>query len=267
MYATKFLWLPMAAITAAGLLLIAAIRYSPTQTAVPAASNTSKRSVVVELFTSEGCSSCPPADELLGHLRQQPNANGAEVIPLGFHVDYWDHLGWRDQFDSPEFTKRQQDYANRFQLEGPYTPQMVVNGAAEFVGSSADRASHAIQEAGSQPEAASVVLSSTKKGELAIQVSGATQGDVMLAITEDNLATKVGGGENGGRTLHHSAVVRDFRRVGQMKDGAFTVSTPLRISNDWKRNDLRAVVFIQDPASGRILGGSSRPLNSLVASN
>jgi hypothetical protein len=144
---------------------------------------------------------------------------------------------------------------------------MVVNGAAEFVGSSADRASQAIRDAGSQPEAARVVLSTTNKGEVAIKVTGASQGDVMLAVTEDNLATKVGAGENGGRTLHHSAVVRDFRRVGQINDGTFAATVPLVIANEWKRKDLRAVVFVQNSASGRILGAASRPLNSLVASN
>jgi hypothetical protein len=222
-----------------------------------------KRSVVVELFTSEGCSSCPPADELLGRLRQEPNGKGAEVIPLGLHVDYWDFQGWRDRFDSPAFTKRQQDYAHRFRIEGPYTPQMVVNGAVQFVGSSASRADEAIREAGGQPDAAKVELS-FNNSKLAVKISGG-HGDVLLALTEDNLSTKVGAGENGGHTLHHSAVVRELRRIGEMKSDIFYATAPLEIAGDWKREDVRVVVFVQERGNGKIEGAASRPLNELIA--
>jgi hypothetical protein len=223
-----------------------------------------KRSVVVELFTSEGCSSCPPADDLLGRLRQAPNGNGAEVIPLGFHVDYWDFQGWRDRFDSPAFTRRQQDYASRFHIEGPYTPQMVVNGSVEFVGSSASRASEAIREAGVQSDTATVELSPAN-GKLAVKISGASQGEVMLAITEDNLSTKVGAGENGGHTLHHMAVVRDLRRIGEISNGNFSATVPLEVLKEWKRDDVRVAVFVQDRGKGKIEGAASRPLNALVS--
>jgi hypothetical protein len=262
----KKVFLFCSAASLALIILLLIVRHPRTQAATtPAAA--AKRSVVVELFTSEGCSSCPPADELLGQLRQEPNANGAEVIPLGFHVDYWDFQGWRDRFDSPAFSQRQQDYAGHLHTEGPYTPQMIVDGAVEFVGSSAGRAKQAIEEAGSQPAAAQIEISASPKRDLAVKTTSATSADVMLAITEDNLETKVGAGENGGRTLHHSAVVRDFRRIGQNKGGVLFANVPLTIANDWKRSDLRVVVFAQDAVSGRILGAASRPLNSLIPAN
>src|SRR5579864_1673908 len=111
-----------------------------------------RRAVVVELFTSEGCSSCPPADELLAHLRQDLSAKNIQVIPLGFHVDYWNSLGWKDRFSSAEFTRRQEQYEQSLNVDGPYTPQMVVDGGAEFIGNDADRAQHTIEKEASQPD-------------------------------------------------------------------------------------------------------------------
>lgn len=216
-----------------------------------------KHAVLVELFTSEGCSSCPPADELLGRLRQQNAANGVEVIPLGFHVDYWDFQGWRDRFSSAAYTRRQQQYAQKFRLDGPYTPQMVVNGEEEFVGSSAGRAHQSISQAAARPPGVEIAISSMGPDKLLVHVRGGAQGDVLLAITEDNLSTSVDGGENGGRTLRHSAVVRDFRRVGQLRDGSFEAGVPLKINKEWKRSDLRAVAFVQDVDSGKMLAASS----------
>src|SRR6266404_4349780 len=118
----------MARFTALAILALAAIFISIAlaKTSEPGAP---RKAVVVELFTSEGCSSCPPADELLTHLRQDLAAKNIQVIPLGFHVDYWNSLGWKDRFSSPAYSERQQQYAQKFRLEGPYTPQMVVDGA------------------------------------------------------------------------------------------------------------------------------------------
>jgi hypothetical protein len=104
-----------------------------------------RKAVVVELFTSEGCSSCPPADELLGRLRRDLSAKNIQVIPLGFHVDYWDGLGWKDRFSSAKFTQRQEQYAQALRVDGPYTPEMVVDGAVEFVGNDAGRAQSTIR--------------------------------------------------------------------------------------------------------------------------
>jgi hypothetical protein len=219
-----------------------------------------RKAVVVELFTSEGCSSCPPADELLGHLRHDLSAKNIQVIPLGFHVDYWDGLGWKDRFSSASFTQRQEQYARNLKVDGPYTPEMVVDGAVEFVGNDAERAQGAIRQEAAQPEIATVKISPAITDQLAVQVKSPVSGGegvVMLAITEDNLATQVGAGENGGRTLHHAAVVRELRPLGKLHEGSFEATVPLKLEKEWKHADLRAIVFVQQAPSGRIEGATS----------
>jgi hypothetical protein len=267
MFTVRF-WIRSLVFSAAIFLLAALLRHTQTQAAGPdAAPAATKKSVVVELFTSEGCSSCPPADELLSHLRQEPNANGAEVIPLGFHVDYWDSPSWHDRFSSAAYSRRQEDYAHRFRIEGPYTPQMVVNGEREFVGSNAGQARGAIAESGAEAAAAKVSVSFTGHDNAFVQIESSRPAEVLMALTEDNLMTKVEGGENGGHTLHHSAVVREFRRLGEVKNGRFSATVPLTIKPEWKPKDLRVVVFVQDAGSAKILGAVSRPFASLSRTN
>src|SRR5437868_5899033 len=230
-----------------------------------------RKAVVVELFTSEGCSSCPPADELLTHLRQDLAAKNIQVIPLGFHVDYWNSLGWKDRFSSAEFSRRQEQYTQSLRVDGPYTPEMVVDGAVEFVGNDSGQAQRSIREAASQPEVATVKISSVAD-QLAVQVKAsvfARESQVMLAITEDNLTTQVGSGENGGRTLHHAAVVRELRKLGHLHEGSFEANVPLKLEKDWKRQDLHAVVFVQEGptgkiATGKILGAAQFALGSVA---
>lgn len=227
----------------------------------------SRKAVVVELFTSEGCSSCPPADELLAHLRQDLSAKSIQVIPLGFHVDYWNSLGWKDRFSSAEYSQRQEQYTQSLRVDGPYTPEMVVDGAVEFVGNDAGQAQRTIREAASQPEVATVKITSVAADQLAVQVkapSSAKDDQVVLAITEDNLTTQVGSGENGGRTLHHAAVVRELRQMGRLHEGSFEANVALKLDKDWKRADLRAVVFVQEGASGKILGAATLALGSVA---
>ena len=237
----------------------------------PAPGKAQRKAVVVELFTSEGCSSCPPADELLRRISGQESANGAAIIPLGFHVDYWNYLGWQDRFSSHAYSERQRQYAQRFKLEGPYTPQMVVDGANEFVGNSSSRAQTSIAEAATQPQQADIQLSTKEPGKVQVQAKLAGTGpaaDVMLAITDDNLTSKVGAGENDGRVLRHVAVVRDFRRLGRLENGSFEQVFPLHREKDWNPANLHVVVFVQaaglrvgDP--GMIEGAVSMPWNSL----
>lgn len=219
-----------------------------------------RKAVVVELFTSEGCSSCPPADELLTRMEHQSSSNGAEIIPLGFHVDYWNELGWKDRFSSHAYTERQEKYDSRFRLDGPYTPQMVVDGESQFVGNDSGSADNAIAQAAARQQQADVTLQWTSPDKLLVVVTGADKAadtEVRLAITEDNLSTTVAGGENKGHVLRHSAVVRDFRVLGHLADGSFQKEISVQRQDDWKVNDLRAVAFVQGPSEGAIAGAAS----------
>jgi len=257
MYRVKFAWSLIVIFLLALLSVFVSRRGHPTTPQAPA-----RKAVVVELFTSEGCSSCPPADALLGRLRQQKFAEGLEVIPLGLHVDYWDFQGWTDRFSSAACTERQEKYARRFHTEGPYTPQMVVDGTSQFVGSDASRADAAIVQAAMRQAPADVQISAAgeDKVEVSIKAPKGNSSQVMMAYTEDNLATKIGGGENNGRELRHSAVVRELRSIGHLENGAFEAALAVKLKKDWKRNDLRIVVFAQEPNNGAIDGAASLPL-------
>jgi len=215
--------------------------------------------VVVELFTSEGCSDCPPADMLLKTLETEQPIPGIEVIPLGFHVDYWNDLGWRDRFSEHAFTERQVKYVDSLRLESPYTPQIIVDGKIDVVGNEVKKVLHAIQE---RAKAAKANVSLKNAGPGAVDVSidhAADDADVMLALTETSLSTNVPAGENRGRELHHTAVVRSLTRMGTTKDGAFHAQFRLALHSDWHRENLRAVVFLQR-TNGEILGAATVPL-------
>jgi hypothetical protein len=248
---TRGAWFCLLALVA---LALGAFAFKP-----PAGPAALRKVVVVELFTSEGCSSCPPADELLARLQGNHTANGAEIVPLGFHVDYWDAQGWRDRFSSHSYTERQEIYATRFKLESPYTPEMVVDGSSEFVGNDSGRAQHAIAQATTQPQKADVQLSWTNDQKLMVHVNSEESGaaDVMLAISEDNLSSNVGAGENQGHVLHHAAVVRDLRRLGHLKNGQFQADVTLKAAKDWKTKDLHVVAFVQSANGGPILGAAT----------
>ncbi|OGX90112.1 DUF1223 domain-containing protein [Hymenobacter coccineus] len=220
--------------------------------------------VVVELFTSEGCSSCPAADAALRELEAAQSVPGAEVIALGQHVDYWNRLGWKDPFSAAQFTERQQAYAAGFGT-GSYTPQAVVNGQAEFVGSNRAALVAAIAKAAQGPHAAVQLV---RQGapwpvQVAALPAGAPAADVLLVITEAGLATQVGRGENAGRLLRHAAVVRALRPVGQAGGSAFAAAVPLALRPEWHPENLRAVVLVQEPATHRIVGAASLPLGAL----
>lgn len=171
---------------------------------------TASRPVLAELFTSESCSSCPPADALLRELSTR-----SDVLPLSFHVDYWDGLGWTDRFASPQFTARQKDYASVHHW-GVYTPQLVIDGKAHVVGSNRFAVSVALQQAhGSEPGAAITIAH--RGGELNVSigtVAGAAtprSADVYLISFETAAHTQVRGGENSGASLCHANVVRSMR--------------------------------------------------------
>jgi hypothetical protein len=224
-----------------------------------------RTAVVAELFTSEGCSSCPPADALLRTLQQDQPIPGAEVILLSVHVDYWNRLGWTDPFSSPSFTRRQHDYSAVFRGERIYTPQLVVDGRLEVVGSDAAGVKQAISDASRWPKALVAVRTSedaSRLGEVAVHVrvddlpDGSGPVDIVLAITEDDLVTDVRRGENANRRLRHAGVVRRMDVIGSVEPGtsSYTGSQVVRMERDWKPSDLNVVAFVQDQPSRRILG-------------
>ncbi len=232
--------------------------------------------VVAELFTSEGCSSCPPADEVLTRLAMTQPVPGVEVIALGEHVDYWDRLGWRDPFSSPSFTSRQSEYGARvFRSGSIYTPQIVVDGRLEGVGSDLAAIRKAIVKAAEAPKIAMVVSAREDGGVVSAGVQLETPdalvrheaADVLLVVTEDRLVTQVRKGENGGRTLAHSAVVRSLMTIGALPSGSRTFSTQAstHLASEWKRENVRVVAFVQERQSRRILGAGSATLPSTTS--
>ena len=202
---------------------------------------------VVELFTSEGCSSCPPADAVLRGLR------GEDIIPLSFHVDYWNRLGWSDPFSDTSFSERQRQYARVFDEGRVYTPQAVVNGRFGLVGSRERALRERIREA-TRLTTATIELSLRRNGgalELTHRAQGTSSNALLyLAIVESNLEIRVPRGENRGRTLRHDHVVRELRRV----EGT---STSVSLATNIRPEHASLVVFAQDPRT-RIIEGASR---------
>ncbi len=218
--------------------------------------NTIPTPVVVELFTSEGCSSCPPADKLLGQLQRQQKLENAELILLGEHVDYWNGLGWKDRFSSPTFTERQRQYVGSMNLQSAYTPQAVVDGHIDVVGNDERGLEKAILRSASTPKLGVVSLQWTAPGLLHVRVTNSQNAQVLLAITEDDLSTQVGGGENGGRVLRHAAVVRELRRLATTKQGSYEGDVKVAWQPEWKPDNLRAIVLVQ-LGNGQVLGAAS----------
>jgi hypothetical protein len=222
----------------------------------------SPRLVVVELFSSEGCSSCPPADAVLSRLAHDQPVPGAEVLGLELHVDYWNSLGWADPFSSPAFSARQRAYADAFGQRGVYTPQLVVDGAAELVGSNEAAARAAIAAAAREAKTNVQVTRSGDRVSIAVTDpnEGASAADVWLAITEDSLSTAVPRGENAGATLAHGPIVRALDRVLPLAAGTrgtVVKEVDVKVSPAWRRERLRAVVFVQRHGSLKITGAAA----------
>jgi hypothetical protein len=214
--------------------------------------------VLVELFTSEGCSSCPAADALLESLQREQPVGGADVIPLGLHVDYFDHLGWKDAFSSASFTARQRDYAQVFGPDSVYTPQIVVDGREAVAGNDEDQVRRAIESAAARPHLPLRVTGrvTADRVRLTIDLPGAPANaeriDVVAAITEDDLTSVVERGENSGRTLHHVAVARKMQRVEVLTSKPSVVEAQLQIAKTWSRRGLRSIVWLQGAKSRQV---------------
>jgi hypothetical protein len=218
-------------------------------------SETSSVPVLVELFSSEGCSSCPPADALLRRfLRDQP-VPGVRIIALAEHVDYWNDLGWRDPFSLPLFTARQETYARRLPAGGVYTPQLVVAGAAHLLGSDEGAARAAITAAATTMRgevSARVVRGAAGALEVAARWPEGVEAEVFVALVQDRAMSEVARGENAGRTLEHVAVARSLSAIGS---GAGSFSGRVMVAGVAKAD--RAVVFVQERNGGPIHGVAS----------
>ena len=227
---------------------------------------TPRTPVLVELFTSEGCSSCPSADNALARLAQKQPVEGVELIALGFHVNYWDYLGWKDPYGAPEYGERQRRYALEGDENRVYTPQMVVDGVRSFVGG--------------EDEARAQAALARKRPKVPLHLTAQVEGDTVVvrvrteaaparglelwaALAEDGLSSDVKRGENAGRKLAHAAVVRTMVTLPAPKaeEGGFVSEARLKLAPGWKRERLRAVAVLQAPA-GPVSGAAAVELAS-----
>jgi hypothetical protein len=259
--------LPTAALGISLALLVASPVSSPK--AQTSAADAIRKPVVVELFTSEGCSSCPPADVLLQKLEDQQPVAGAEIIPLEEHVDYWNHDGWIDPYSSQEWTARQLTYQDLFKKD-IYSPQLVVDGSAELVGSNPHAAVVEIEKASHRVKAdVSITAGNADSHGSHFSVSvgkleGNTAGDVAevwLAVTEDGLHNSVNRGENAGHVLNHVATLRSLHKIGTADpngaSASFTGETLVKLNSHWDVGKLHVMVFVQKKKSREILGAAS----------
>jgi len=219
---------------------------------------------LVELFTSEGCSSCPPADAVLARLSARARASALPIYALSFHVDYWNYLGWRDRFSSARYSERQRGYAELNPSGGTYTPEVVVNGAAECVGSHAAELDALIDAALERPARTQITLESRRSSntalELRYRVSGDTTGRVLnLALLEPHAESQVQSGENAGSHLAHVNVVRAFevRALAASAGGSWSVQLP----PDFGSRQVTFVAYAEDSEQRDVSGAAALELD------
>jgi hypothetical protein len=224
--------------------------------------------VLVELFTSEGCSSCPSADVVLTALERTQPVAGARIVPLAHHVDYWDGIGWPDPFSSPQATQRQRAYAPLG--SGAYTPQAVIDGRAEMTGSRRAMVEGAIRDAAKRPHAAITIDVGARKTPSApvalslkvgaLPAGASSDAELLVALTQNAVRVAVGRGENAGKTLDHTAVDRQLVVAGPTPASGATLTASLTVPEGLTARDVRVVAFVQERASRRVLGTATRDL-------
>ena len=220
--------------------------------------------VLVELFTSEGCSSCPPADRLLVDLDRTQPVTGADLIVLSEHVDYWNSLGWQDPWSSAFFSERQNSYSDHFGLRSVYTPQMVVNGEAEASGNDWNRAKVECQKAlGEQKIPLRISAIALDGGTLRAHVEAdalpdsVKKADLYVVVALDHAESQVKAGENGGRKLAHVSVVQSMTKVGSLSKGkTFAEDIHVKLNGKSDPGNLRVIAFLQEPGPGKVLGAA-----------
>ncbi len=238
---------------------------SASQSAQPA-QNQARVPVLVELFTSEGCSDCPPADRILEELDRKQPIPGAQAIVLSEHVTYWNHLGWRDPFSLEEVDQRQKDYGDRFNLDSIYTPQAVIDGSVQLVGNNgagmAKAIGHAAAATGKRPlEIADARL---EKNAVTFTVRGAADPSlrVFAVVAADANPHQVQRGENAGRTLHHVAVAHSFKEFSASAlDGRILRVPATEFPGEPGKAPLRVVVFLAEKKTGRVVAATEQTLS------
>jgi hypothetical protein len=241
-------WITLVALIATGLFIRKTWADTKPHTFEPIA--------VVELFTSEGCSSCPPADELLARITQHTRKQGLRVYPLSFHVDYWNYLGWKDPFSDTAYTRRQRQYGQVMALSSIYTPQIIVNGTDQFVGHRQDTADKSIEKALNTRVPVRVELQVTgwADGALVIAyktINARSDMNLHIALVERGLKKNIARGENRGKTLHHENVVRVFKTVDP-GEGQITIQPPEEVD----RGQTSVIAYVQEVDTMRIVGAS-----------
>jgi hypothetical protein len=226
--------------------------------------NTSGTPVLLELFTSEGCSSCPPVDALLEHMDASQPVPGAELIVLSEHVDYWDHDGWKDPYSSSLLTERQSGYVRALGLKTPYTPQVIVDGTTELRASGTEQVIQILEKASAAPKLPVRISAVTADPDspavlrARIEVDGDSakrRADIYVAVALDHAESQVMRGENGGKHLTHVAVVQELTKVGKLEKGKnFNQDVRLKLTPGSDSKNIRIIAFVQEPGLGKVLG-------------
>lgn len=244
-----------------------------TATSTTHAAENSDVPMLVELFTSEGCSSCPPADDLLARLDALQPISGAQLIVLSEHVDYWNHDGWVDPFSSASITERQSSYERVLGINSPFTPQFLVDGTAQLQANDAQKVLAALQQARSTPKIAVRLLSAAVQNVNPLVIQGRVEADanpekhkadVLVAVALDHAESQVARGENSGRHLSHVAVVADLTKVGKLESGkSLAQDFRVKLKLPAPAKTIRLIVFVQESGLGRVLGAAQEklPLN------
>lgn len=212
---------------------------------------------VIELFTSEGCWSCPPADELIGKLAKENT--GKQIYILAFHVDYWDHQGWKDRFSDPQYTARQQQYSSWMNLNTIYTPQMVINGQIELVGSDKPAVVSAINKATMTSHSYSLVLKTRSSNNRRVEVNYTYKGvdkdsNIVIALVQKTAGSNVKAGENKGKILSHAQIVREL----QQQPVKTSDKLSFRIPKDMGEGEI--IAFVQQQNTGKITAATRHSL-------
>jgi len=221
--------------------------------------------ILLELFTSEGCSSCPPADALMQQMDATQPVSGAQLIVLSEHVDYWNHDGWKDPYSSSSITERQIDYVRALKLKEPYTPQIIVDGTTVLQGDQA-QILQSLQSDAATPKL-SLHIDSVNPGAGKVQdisghvdIDGTTDkhnADVFVAVALGRAESQVLSGENSGKHLSHVAVVQEIKRIGKLaKNGHFSQDFQVKLNPGTDANNVRIIAFVQEPGPGRVLGAA-----------